>query len=78
MTDKRKVFISYTWRDGAAVARWLFARFNATPGWSAWMDDNLHADSVFAHALSSSLPMPSATKRRASCSRNCSMPPIRM
>jgi hypothetical protein len=51
MADVRKIFISYAWRDGATVARWLFDRFNATPGWSAWMDLNLHADSVFAHEL---------------------------
>ncbi len=51
MADTRKVFISYAWRDGATVARWLFERFNAAPGWSAWMDTNLHADTVFAHEL---------------------------
>lgn len=46
-----KVFISYAWNDGATLARQLYERFNHTPGWSAWMDSELHAESVFSHEL---------------------------
>ena len=46
-----KVFISYAWNDGATLARQLHDRFNHTPGWSAWMDLELHAESVFSHEL---------------------------
>ncbi|KAB2865711.1 MAG: TIR domain-containing protein [Anaerolineae bacterium] len=45
------VFISYAWNDGATLARQLYERFNHTPGWSARMDLELHAESVFSHAL---------------------------
>ncbi|MCK6579474.1 MAG: TIR domain-containing protein, partial [Anaerolineae bacterium] len=51
MADKRKVFISYAWRDGKEVARWLHDRFNAAEGWSAWMDIKLYADTLFSHEL---------------------------
>jgi formylglycine-generating enzyme required for sulfatase activity len=45
------VFISYAWLDGRELATALYNRFNAEAGWSAWMDLELHADSVFSHAL---------------------------
>ena len=48
---KRRIFISYAWRDGSTVAHWLFDHFNALDGWHAWMDTHLHADSVFSHEL---------------------------
>lgn len=51
MSDKRNVFISYAWRDGKLLARQLYERFNAHDGWSAWMDSQLHADSIFSHEL---------------------------
>ena len=45
------VFISYAWKDGGALARQLHSSLNARDGWSAWMDDKLHADTVFSHEL---------------------------
>ncbi|MBZ0280058.1 MAG: TIR domain-containing protein, partial [Anaerolineae bacterium] len=46
-----RIFISYAWRDGEAVARWLYDRFNRAEGWSAWMDLDLHADTIFSYEL---------------------------
>ncbi|MCA9903385.1 MAG: TIR domain-containing protein, partial [Anaerolineae bacterium] len=51
MVDKRRVFISYAWDDGKQVARWLHDRFNTLDEWTAWMDPDLHADSVFAFEI---------------------------
>lgn len=45
------VFISYAWADGSTLARRLHQSLNELDGWSAWMDTNLHADTVFSHAL---------------------------
>ncbi len=46
-----KVFISYAWKDGSEAAHWLYKRFNQLEGWSAWMDRELHAHSVFSAEL---------------------------
>jgi hypothetical protein len=47
-STETRIFISYARKDGAVIARRLFDRFNARPGWSAWMDSNLHAEELFS------------------------------
>ena len=46
-----QVFISYAWEDGRPVAEWLYTRFNQLTDWSAWMDREIHADSLFSVEL---------------------------
>lgn len=47
----KKVFISYSWLDGSVLAKKLYDRFNIHKEWLAWMDLELHADSVFNFEL---------------------------